>query len=229
MSVSDELLALYQQLRVADVSDGMDAANLHDVGLVSQAIRPIWPGARAAGRAVTARYVPTGETVPHMSPEEYADYEGRWYREKCTYPYIKEAKPGDFLVIDMSGLEVGLWGSNVALSAAAKGVTGVVIDGGCRDTHEVALQRCPVWARTVARTTVIGRLEFESMGGTVEIGAVRVRPGDVVVADDDGVIVVPQESAQLVAGVAAQVLQGDKRARRRRYEELGLPRDDTVE
>ncbi|MCK4299757.1 MAG: RraA family protein [Planctomycetes bacterium] len=229
MSVSDELVALYQQLRVADVCDGMDAANLRDVGLVSRAIRPIWPGARAAGRAVTARYVPSGETVPHMTPEEYAEYEGRWYREKCTYPYIKEAKPGDFLVIDMSGLEVGLWGSSVALSAVAKGVTGVVIDGGCRDTHEVALQRCPVWARTVARTTVIGRLEFESMGGTVEIGAVRVRPGDLVVADDDGVIVVPQESTQLVARVAAEVLEGDKRARRRRYEELGLPVDDTVE
>ena len=229
MSISDELLALYERLRVADVSDGMDAANVRDIGLVSQAIRPIWVGARAAGRALTARYVPTGETVPNMTPEEYAEYEGRWYLDKCTYPYIKEARPGDFLVIDMSGLEVGLWGSSVALSALAAGVTGVVLDGGCRDTSEVALQRCPVWARTVARTTVIGRLEFESMGETVEVGGVRVRPGDVVVADDDGVIVVPQESAELVARVAATVLEGDKRARRRRYEALGRPLDDTVE
>ena len=228
MSVSDELLALYQQLRVADVSDGMDAANVRDAGLVSQAIRPIWPGARAAGRAVTARYVPSAEMVPHMTPEEYAEYEGRWYREKCPYPFVKEARPGDFLVIDMSGLEVGLWGSSVALSAVVKGVTGVVIDGGCRDTHEIAIQRCAVWARTVARTTVIGRLEFESMNETVGIGGVRVRPGDVVVADDDGVIVVPQEAAELVARVAAKVLEGDKRARRRRYEELGLALDDTV-
>lgn len=228
MSVSDELLARYQRLRVADVSDGMDAANLRDVGLVSRVIRPIWPGARAAGRALTARYVPAGETVPHMTPEEYADYEARWYREKCPYPYLKAAQPGDFLVIDMGGLEVGLWGSNVALSAAAAGVVGVLIDGGCRDTHEVTLQRCPVWARWVARTTVIGRLEFESMGGTVEVAGVRVRPGDLVVADDDGVIVVPQEGAELVARVADEVLRGDKAGRRRRYEQLGLPLDDTV-
>lgn len=228
VSVSDELMALYQQLRVADVSDGMDAANVRDVGLASQAIRPIWPGARAAGRAVTARYVPSGETVPHMTPEQYAEYEGRWYREKCPYPYVKEARPGDLLVIDMSGLEVGLWGSSVALSAVAAGVAGVVIDGGCRDTHEIAVQRCAVWARTVARTTVVGRLEFESMNEVVEVGGVRVRPGDVVVADDDGVVVVPQEAAELVAQVAATVLEGDKRARRRRYEQLGLPPDDTV-
>jgi len=228
MVVSDELLAVYQRLRVADVCDGMDAANVRDVGLVSQAIRPLWPGAHAAGRALTARYVPTAETVPHMTPEEYAEYESMWYREKCTYPYIGEAKPGDFLVIDLSGLEVGLWGSNVALSAAAKGVTGVVIDGGCRDTHEIALQKNPVWVRTVARTTVIGRIEFESMNETVAVGGVRVRPGDVVVADDDGVIVVPRESAELVARVAGEVLEGDKRSRRRKYEELGMPSDDTV-
>ena len=228
MSVSDELVGLYRRLRVADVSDGMDASNLRDVGLVSRAIRPIWPGARAAGRAVTARYVPTGVRVPHMTPEEYAEYDGRWYREKCTYPYLQVARPGDFLVIDMSGLEVGLWGSNVALTAVRAGVTGVLLDGGCRDTEEVALQRCPVWARMVARTTVVGRLEFESMGATVEVGGVRVRPGDMVVADDDGVIVVPQEGAELVAKVALRVLEGDKRSRRRRYEELGLPLDDTV-
>jgi len=66
------------------------------------------------------------------------------------------------------------------------------------------------------------------MGATVEVGGVRVRPGDMVVADDDGVIVVPQEGAELVAKVALRVLEGDKRTRRRRYEELGLPLDDTV-
>jgi regulator of RNase E activity RraA len=163
-----------------------------------------------------------------MTPEEYADYESTWYRERCTYPQVREAKPGDFLVIDMSGLEVGLWGSNVALSAAEKGVVGAVIDGGCRDTAEIALQRNPVWVRTRARTTVIGRLEFESMNQTVEVGGVRVRPGDVVVADDDGVIVVPQESAELVARVAMEVLTGDKRARRRHYENLGMAPDETV-
>ena len=66
----DEVAKLFEGLRVSDVSDGMDAVGLRDVGLVDRAIRPIWRGARIFGRAITARYVPTNEVVPTMSPEE---------------------------------------------------------------------------------------------------------------------------------------------------------------
>lgn len=224
----DKMLDLYQGLRVADVSDGMDAVGRRDVGLVDSAIRPLWPGARAAGRAVTARYVPTNEVVPEMTPEEYGEYSGRWYGEKCQYSFLEVLRPGDFLVLDLSGLEVGFWGSNVGLAAISKGVTGVVIDGGCRDTAEVALQQCAVWARHWARTTVIGRLEFESLNRTVNCGGVKVSPGDMVVADDDGVVVVPQEVAEEVAGCARKELEADKRGRRALYESLGRPLDETV-
>jgi 4-hydroxy-4-methyl-2-oxoglutarate aldolase len=229
MSVTDDVLALYQGLRVADVSDGMDAANVRDVGLVSNAIKPIWRGGRAFGRAVTARYVATSIYTPHMTPEEYAKYSGEWYATRCTYPYMSNLKPGDFLAIDMSGLEVGLWGSNVGLAAVKAGVAGVVLDGGCRDTEEIARQRCKVWARHVARTTVIGRLEFVGMGEVVDIGGVKVAPGDVIVADDDGVVVVPAEVAELVAKVARRELESDKASRRRLYEEMGMPLDETVQ
>jgi 4-hydroxy-4-methyl-2-oxoglutarate aldolase len=225
---SDEVLPRFQGLRVADVSDGMDAVGGRDTGLVSAALRPIWPGAHAFGRALTARYVPTAETVPSMSPEDYADYSGRWYEEKCPYPFLDILKPTDFLVLDLSGLEVGFWGSNVGLAAVSKGVSGVVIDGGCRDTAEVALQRCAVWARWRARTTVIGRLEFESLNQTVNCGGVQVAPGDIVVADDDGVIVVPQAIAADVARIARSELDADKRSRRALYESLGRPLDDSV-
>jgi 4-hydroxy-4-methyl-2-oxoglutarate aldolase len=206
----------------------MDAMGRPDVGLVDSAIRPIWLGALAVGRAVTARYVATVEIVPQLSPEEYAEYSGRWYGEKCTYPFMDILKPGDFLVLDLSGLEVGFWGSNVGLAAVQKGVTGVVIDGGCRDTCEVALQKCAVWCRVRARTTVIGRLEFESLNETVNCGGVKVTPGDIVVADDDGVIVVPQGIAADVARCARRELDADKRSRRAIYESLGRPLDDTV-
>jgi 4-hydroxy-4-methyl-2-oxoglutarate aldolase len=223
-----ELLDLYQGLRVADVSDGMDAMGRRDVGLVDRAIQPIWFGALACGRAVTARYVATNEIVPQMTPEEYADYSGRWYGEKCQYPFMDLLQPGDFLVLDLSGLEVGFWGSNVGLGAVAKGATGLAIDGGCRDTAEVALQRCAVWCRHRARTTVIGRLEFESLNQTVNLGGVKVTPGDMVVADDDGVIVVPQDIAADVARCARGELEADKRGRRKLYESLGREPDDSV-
>ena len=228
MSHPDDLVALYQGLRVADVSDGMDAVGQGDIGLVDRAIRPLWLGACACGRAVTARYVAAGETVPSMTPEEYADYSGRWYRERCPYPFLDILRPGDFLVLDLSGLEVGFWGSNVGLGAVAKGLAAVVIDGGCRDTAEVALQKCAVWCRHRARTTVIGRLEFESLNQAVNCGGVKVSPGDIVVADDDGVIVVPQSTAGDVARLARRELEADKRSRRARYESLGRPLDDSV-
>jgi regulator of RNase E activity RraA len=225
----DELLEAYQGLRVADVSDGLDAVGRRNVGFVDRAIRPIWLGAYAYGRAVTARYVAANEIVPGMEPEEYGDYAGRWYRDKCQYPFMDILRPGDFLVLDLSGLEVGFWGSNVGLAAVAKGVTGVVIDGGCRDTAEVALQKCAVWCRHRARTTVIGRLEFESLNQTVNCGGAKASPGDMVVADDDGVIVVPQEIAGEVARWAKAELESDKRGRRALYESLGRRLDDTVQ
>jgi len=228
MSRPDRLLEVYNGLRVADVSDGMDAVGRRDVGLVDGAIRPIWLGAYGFGRAVTARYVATNEIVPQMTPEGYAEYSGRWYDEKCQYPFMEILKPGDFLVLDLSGLEVGLWGSNVGLNAVTKGATGVAIDGGCRDTAEVALQKCAVWARHRAKTTVIGRLEFESLNHTVNLGGVKVSPGDMVVADDDGVIVVPQGIAPEVARWAKKELDGDKRGRRKLYERLGRQLDETV-
>jgi regulator of RNase E activity RraA len=225
----DELLRLFEGLRVADVSDGMDAVGLRDVGLVDRTIRPVWRGARVCGVALTVRYVPTNETVPTMTPEDYSEFARRWYAEKCPYPFLQVAQPGTFLVVDMSGLEVGFWGSNVALAAKKAGIVGVVLDGGCRDTYEIERQRCPVWARHIARTTVIGRLEFAGMNEPINCGGVKVRPSDIVVADDDGVIVVPREVAKEVAYWARKELDADKRARRNFYEQLGMPLDETVQ
>jgi 4-hydroxy-4-methyl-2-oxoglutarate aldolase len=224
-----KLLEAYQGLRVADVSDGMDAVGRPDVGLMDRALRPLWLGAQACGRAVTARYVATSEAACSVEPAEYADYAGRWYAEKSQYPFLGLLQPGDFLVIDMGGLGIGIWGSNVGLAAVAKGVEGVVVDGGCRDTAEVARQRCAVWCRHRAPAAVIGRLEFESLNQTVSCGGVKVTPGDMVVADDDGVIVVPQGIAEEVAHWARQELEADKKSRRALYEELGRPLDETVE
>jgi len=226
--VPDEVLTVFQKLRVSDVSDGMDYCGLRDVGLVDRALRPIWLGARIAGRALTVRCIPHNRTVPTMTPEEYASYCGEWYRNKCPSPFLNEARKGDVLVVDMAGAEVGLWGSNIALGAERAGIVGAVLDGGCRDTAEIALQRNPVWARHVARTTTIGRLELESWNTRVDCGGVAVEPGDIVVADDDGVIVVPQFAAADVAKWALKELEGDKQGRRRHYEATGRELDDTV-
>ena len=223
------ILEKFKDLRVADVCDGMDWMGLMDIGLVSREIKPITMGVKACGVALTARYIPTQRTIPTMSPEEYTEFVRDWYANVCTYkPVMDLIKPGNILVVDASGLEVGLWGSNNSLGAIARGATGIIVDGGCRDTYEVKLQKVPVYARHVARTMVQGRLEFESVNQPIMCGEVKVRPGDIVVADDDGVIVVPQEQAEDVAREALHELENDKIGRRKLYGKVGLELDETV-
>ena len=104
----------------------------------------------------------------------------------------------------------------------------VVTNGGARDTDELIKQRCPVYSRYISRRFNPGRLEYAGHGMPVNCGGVLVRPGDMVVADGDGVIVVPVEKALQVAEIARGILDGDKRGRRHLYDQAGIPPDDTV-
>jgi len=92
----------------------------------------------------------------------------------------------------------------------------------------VILEQIPVWCRVRSFSRVEWRIKFGRMNEEIVCGGVRVRPGDVVMGDDDGVLVVPAELAAEVADRATDILERDKRARRRMYETLGIPLDDTV-
>ena len=223
----EELLALYADLRVADVRDGMDWMMRHAYGSMTPDIRPLWR-TRAVGIARTARYLPYRGEVPKMTPEEYTAWSGWYYSEVCTYPWIAAIEKGDFCVIDQSGVNVGLMGSNNAMDGLIRGATGYVTNGGVRDTDEVILEKVPFWSRMCSQGMVQGRVQFDAYDIPVEVGGFLVNPGDMVVADGDGVIVVPQDIARDVAKYAHQELSGDKVTRRRKYEELGLPLDETV-
>jgi regulator of RNase E activity RraA len=231
MTLSDserkELLDLYSDLRVADVRDGMDWMMRHNYGSMIPEIRPLWR-TRAVGIAKTARYLPYKGEVPKMSPEEYTKWSGWYYREVCTYPWIADIKEGDFCVIDQSGVDAGLMGSNNSMDGIINGATGYVTNGGVRDTDEVILEEIPFWSRMVSQGMVQGRLQFDAFDIPVQVGGVLVHPGDMVVADGDGVIVVPQDIARDVAKYAHQELRSDKASRRKKYDELGLEPDETV-
>lgn len=222
-----ELLDLYAPLRVADVRDGMDALMLHRVGSMSPAIRPLWR-TRAVGLARTARYVPYDGDVPQMTPDEYAEWTGWYYREVCPYPWMADIEDGDFIVLDMSGVDAGLMGSNNTLDGVRRGARGFVTSGGVRDTDEIILQRIPFWSPFVSQSMVQGRIQFDAKDVPVAVGGVTVHPGDVVVADGDGVIVVPRHVAADVARQARPVLDSDKAQRRRLYDDLGREHDETV-
>ena len=222
-----KLLELYKGLRVADVRDGLDWNMMHHYGSMSPGIRPLWR-TRAFGIARTARYLPFEGPIPAMTPQEYDDWSSWYYANVCTYPWMDQIEAGDFVVIDQSGMDVGLLGSNNSLAGFRNGARGYVTNGGVRDTDELILQKVPFWSALISQTMVQGRLRFDAMDVAVSVGGVQVNPGDIVVADGDGVIVVPLKLAVDVAHYARRELDTDKEGRRRLYEALGMELDDTV-
>jgi 4-hydroxy-4-methyl-2-oxoglutarate aldolase len=136
--------------------------------------------------------------------------------------------PDGVSVIDAKRSRAGVLGSANTLIGRTKGMQGYVIDGACRDSAETVLERIPVWCTVRSFSRVEWRLKFGRMNEEVVCAGVRVRPGDVVMGDDDGVLVVPAELAAEVAARALDILERDRRLRRRLYERLGLPLDETV-
>ena len=223
----NEILELYKDLRVADVRDGMDWNMMHNYGSMSHEIRPLFR-TRAVGIARTARYVRFQGQMPKMTFEEYDEWSSYYYREVCNYPWVDEIEEGDFIVIDQSGVDAGLMGSNNSLACVKSGAVGFVTEGGVRDTDEIIIQKIPFWSRFISQGMVQGRLQFESMNCSVNVGGVVVNPGDVVAADGDGIIVVPRKMAFSVAKYAQRELNSDKGSRRKLYEDLGMELDKTV-
>ncbi len=237
-SVQDDqrILKLYDGLRVADVVDGLDVVGLQGVGLMSGDIRPLWRDVdgfahRFAGIAVTARYVPTNKRAPKAAgSEEFHKWEGKWYGELSPEPFVPLLRQGSVVVIDGGeDGDTGTIGSNNILGWKLKGARGVVTSGGARDTDEIMKEKVPLYYRRPGRGIRPGRNEIESVNRPVMCGGVLVRPGDVVVADGDGVVAVPREQAEPVAKAAREILEGDKTGRRGLYKELGMPADNTVE
>ncbi len=223
-----QLLDAYADLRVCDVRDGMDALGYHFYGSMNPNLRPLYR-TRAFGIAKTVRYLPHRGRVDYSNPRQYRDeYTPYYYQNVCTYPWMGTIEEGDFVVIDQSGANVGLIGSENSLAAKNAGMRGMVINGGIRDTDEVILEEVPVWSTMVSHPMVQGRLEFDGMDIPVCVGGVNIHPGDMVVADGDGVIVVPSEIALQVADYAHEEHESDKKNRKKHYEDAGLEMDETV-
>lgn len=230
-----EVLRLFEGLRVSDVTDGLDKVGLTNVMLMSPEIHPAWKDTthyqhRFIGVAVTARYVPTNQPpAPAMDTAAFDKWVGQTYSQVTPEPFTSLIRPGTALVLDDApDSDVGTIGSNNIMGWKLRGCVGVVTNAGARDTDEVATEQVPLYLRHVARGIRPGRNAIESVNRPIECGGVLVRPGDVIVADGDGVVVVPREKAKEVAEYAQGILKGDKAGRRGLYKKLGLPGDDSV-
>ena len=212
---NQKILAMYKWLRVADVSDGMDVVGLKDIGLVDPEIHALWRDTqsfthRIHGIAVTARYVPTNRREAKMDDKLI----GRYYSTVTSEAFMKALTPGSILVIDATDDgESRSAGSTNIRDWQKAGMVGLVTSGGLGDTDEIIYHKVPVYFRRLARGIRPGRNELESVNRPVTIGGALVRPGDVVVADGDGVIVVPRERAEEVAKAALPFIDNVQRER----------------
>ena len=234
-----EILELYKDLRLTDVLDGMDLIGLQDIGLMNKDIRPLWRDVenfshRIVGFAITVRHVPTDVRVGQNSfpdLEGFKQFKSEQYK-RAPDAWLSTAKPGDIVVIDAGGIdECGFIGSNNSLGWAEKGVAGVVTNGGARDTDEIVkVKKISVYCKNgySARGVRPGRLIAESYNFPISCAGVLVFPGDLIVADGDGVIVVPRKHALTVGKLAREINLGDEKSRANRFKQLGIELDETV-
>lgn len=230
------LVKKYEGLRTTDVLDAMQAVGLQDRGLMDKTIRPLWRdntdkvAHRFYGVAITYQYVPTNKPAAYKMPyDEFKKWHGHWYRTYAPEAFSAIIKPGHAVVIDAQGIEnTGFVGSNNTLNWFSRGMTGVVTNGNCRDTDELILEKIPVYTKYQGGGTRPGRIEAGAINTPIVVGGALVRPGDFIVADGDGVIVVPREQVDEVAKIAWDIAKGDKAGRVKLYEKTKMQKDATL-
>jgi len=221
-------------LRVTDICDGLDAAGLQDVTVMDAEIRPLWRDVegfahRIYGFANTVRFLPTNKRAGSMKVEDFDKWKNEWYEKLANAPRRSDIRQYDVIVIDGDEVgDCGFIGSHNTLEWVQAGAVGAVTNGGCRDTDEIIRQKVPVYSRHIRRGIRPGRVEVGGVGEIINCGGVMVRPGDLLAADGDGVVVVPIELAERVASYARRTQDADKVMRRSFYDKLGLPHDFTV-
>lgn len=187
----NELIEGFSKVAVASVADAVDKV-CGRRGYMSSVIKPRINDKRICGPAATVLEAATDEFVP---PQHALDL-------------IDEAPAGSVIVISIEGGEpdVAVWGGLMTAGAVANGHAGAVLDGAVRDLTEIRRDYgFPVYARDVSPGTTLGRYRTVASQVPVRVGDILVHPGDIVVGDVDGVVVVPQAQAAEVLRVAQEI------------------------
>ena len=184
-----EIVKGFESLSTSTISDALDK-----LGFAGgcQGITPVVSGVKMVGTAYTVRYIPTGATKGTVGD------------------YIDDVLPGDVIVLDNNGrTDCTVWGDILTVTARMKGVSGTLIDGVCRDIPTVLKEKYPIFSRGKFMMTGKDRVMVEATQVMVSIGKIQVRPGDILVGDDSGVVVVPQEIAGIVLEAAKTIEEAE--------------------
>lgn len=182
---SKELIKGFYKISTATISDALDRFGIKGGCL---GILPVVTGLKAVGPAFTVKYVPVGVVKGTVGD------------------YIDIAQPGDIIVLDNEGRNwCTVWGDILTVVAKHKGIAGTVIDGVCRDVHRIIELKYPIYTKGRFMMTGKDRVQVDGVNVTVSLSDVQVKPGDIVVADDSGVVVVPLEKAEEVLAAAREI------------------------
>ena len=186
----DQYRSRFLKLSTTNLSDAMDKVGVRGAVI---GIRPMYDCPRIVGRAVTIKITAAGmmKSKHHLGVQA-----------------IDSSEEGDIIIIDNRGdLNNNCWGEVLSMGAKMKGVSGVVVDGAARDIDMCKEFEFPVYARGTIPITARGRIMQESFNAVIRIGDVQVRPGDIVMADINGVVVIPVEKVDEVLGVAEDIFK----------------------
>lgn len=171
----EEIVGRLSKLDTCAVSDALDRLGVKGATI---GVCPVWLCPRIVGRTITVKIKPAGLEKP---------------KQHLATKAIEAAKAGDVIVVDNAGrTDVSAWGGLLSLASKLKGLSGVVVDGACRDVDESRDVGFPVYARAVVPVTARGRIMQQSVNEEIQFAGVQVHPGDLVIADGSGVVFIPR-------------------------------------
>ena len=190
MNAVDQLVKEFSQFDTTSISDALDKLGIYG-GLLG--IKPVVQGKLFCGTAFTVHYVPCG-------------------LEKGTVgDFLDDVKPGQVVVIDNAGRDFcTVWGDLMSLYAMQHGIAGTVIDGVCRDVPAIRSMGYPLFSKGCYMVTGKDRVEVDAVNVPISISNVQVKPGDIIVGDDTGVLAIPLARAQEILDVAKNIAIKEK-------------------